>query len=324
MIEGLVSTVIPVHNRPAMLREAVASVLAQTYRPVEIIIVDDGSTDSTAAVADELAGTHQEISHVLHQPNGGPGAAREAGRRVARGEFIQYLDSDDLLLPRKFELQVAALRSHPTAQVAYGRTSYRGAGGETINCIWKPLLSGARRMFPLFLVSRAWETATPLYRSDLLDRTGPWLSTYLEEDWEYDCRVAAEQPDLVFIDEIVAEHRAGASGRLSQSQGAGLDRRRISDRAIAHTRVFDHAIRGGVAIASPQMQHYARELFLLARQCGAAGLTAESKRLFELARRASGESRAAGYDFRLYKLLSSMIGWRAAGKLACLSDGLRR
>jgi len=106
MHPGLVTTIIPVYNRAAMLREAVASVLAQTYRPVEVIVVDDGSTDETAGVADELAG--DEV-RVIHQPNGGPGTAREAGRRAARGEFIQHLDSDDLLLPHKFALQVAGL-----------------------------------------------------------------------------------------------------------------------------------------------------------------------------------------------------------------------
>src|SRR4029079_14626008 len=107
MIEGLVSTVIPVHNRPHLLREAVASVLAQTYRPIEIIIVDDGSTDDTTSVADSLATERSGEIMVIHQGNTGPGLAREAGRQAARGEFIQYLDSDDILLPRKFELQVS-------------------------------------------------------------------------------------------------------------------------------------------------------------------------------------------------------------------------
>src|SRR5947207_15526114 len=99
MIDSLVTTIIPVHNRPRLLGEAVASVLAQTYRPIEIIIVDDGSTDDTPAVVDAMAARHPSVVRAIHQPNAGPGAAREAGRRMARGEFIQYLDSDDGLLP---------------------------------------------------------------------------------------------------------------------------------------------------------------------------------------------------------------------------------
>src|SRR5438477_12648790 len=118
----LVTTIIPVHNRSVMLGEAVASVVAQTYRPIEIIIVDDGSTDETARVADELA---NDFTQVIHQANAGPGAAREAGRLVERGEFVQHLDSDDLLLPRKFELQVAGLRANPDCGASYGWTRLR-------------------------------------------------------------------------------------------------------------------------------------------------------------------------------------------------------
>src|SRR5262245_61954525 len=98
MIEDLVSTIIPVYNRAGMLREAVESVLAQTYRPIEIIVVDDESTDDTRCVAEALASTNSKEVRVIHQSNSGPGLAREAGRQASRGEFIQYLDSDDLLL----------------------------------------------------------------------------------------------------------------------------------------------------------------------------------------------------------------------------------
>ena len=123
LVEGLVSTIIPVHNRPSLLREAVASVLAQTYRPLEIIIVDDGSTDDTGGEAEALAEAHPEV-HAIHRENGGPGAARETGRLAAQGEFIQYLDSDDLLLPTKFELQVASLRQCGDCAVSYGKTRF--------------------------------------------------------------------------------------------------------------------------------------------------------------------------------------------------------
>src|SRR5262245_59990256 len=104
VIEGLVSTIIPVHNWSGLLREAITSVLAQSYRPVEIVLVNDGSTDETPAVMDAIAAAHSAEVRVVHQSNSGPGLAREAGRRTARGEFIQYLDSDDLLLPDKFQL----------------------------------------------------------------------------------------------------------------------------------------------------------------------------------------------------------------------------
>jgi hypothetical protein len=72
------------------------------------------------------------------------------------------------------------------------------------------------------------------------------------------------------------------------------------------------------------MRMYARELFLLSRQCGAAGLAMESRDLFHLAREASGSERGRGLDFRLYRLAATVVGWRAAGTVACQADRLRR
>ncbi len=86
-VPNLVSTIIPVYNRPTMLHNAVACLLAQTYRPIEIVIVDDGSTDSTPEVCQELAAAHPGLVLAVRQANAGPGAAREQGRGVARGEF---------------------------------------------------------------------------------------------------------------------------------------------------------------------------------------------------------------------------------------------
>ena len=115
-IPGLVSVIIPVHNRPGVLQEAVRSALEQTYRPLEIVIVDDGSSDSTGLVADDLASAHPGVIQVIHQENGGPGVARQRGLEQSRGEYIQFLDSDDLLLPGKFAAQVSALEGQPECE----------------------------------------------------------------------------------------------------------------------------------------------------------------------------------------------------------------
>ena len=116
---ALVTTVIAVYNRPQLIVAAVTSVLAQSYRPIEVIVVDDGSTDGTGAVCDSLAAAHPAIVQVLHRPNGGLGSALNAGLGTARGEFIQFLDSDDLIMPEKFAMQVAALRDHPECGLSY-------------------------------------------------------------------------------------------------------------------------------------------------------------------------------------------------------------
>jgi glycosyltransferase involved in cell wall biosynthesis len=319
MEPGLVSIIVPVFNRAALLREAVASALGQTYRPIEVIIVDDASTDDTPRAIDELVARHPEIRPTRRE-NGGPGQARESGRQLARGEFIQYLDSDDLLLPRKLELQVAALRAQPECGVAYGITRYRDAAGSEIACTWKAANQVQSTMFPSFLLARWWETVTPLYRRAVCDAAGPWSTLRLEEDWEYDCRVAALGTRLAYVAEVVGEHRHHLQGRLSQ--GAALDPERLRQRAGAHALIYAHARRGGIGDDAPEMQHFARELFHLARQCGAAGLAAESRNLFELARQASG---AAGnrMQFRTYRALARLVGWSGAGKLASMADRLR-
>lgn len=315
-VAGLVSVVVPVHERPELLLEAVHSALAQSHRPLEVLVVDDGSRDATGRVADELARAHPEVE-ALHQDNGGPGSAREAGRLRARGEFIQYLDSDDLLLPGKLAAQVDGLRARPECGVAYGFTQYRLADGSLRHDRWKPTGHVAERLFPSFLRERWWETATPLYRASVCDAVGPWTRLRLEEDWEYDCRVAALRTRLHFVERFVAEHRHHARGRLS---GGAHEPWRLRDRARAHGLILAHARRAGVDPHGPQMRHFARALFLLARQCGAHGLSAEARHLCTLARGASVERR---FDLAAYRTLAAVVGWRAAGRLAQTLDGLR-
>jgi glycosyltransferase involved in cell wall biosynthesis len=111
----LVSVVIPACNAAPWIRRAVDSVLAQTYRPIELIVVDDGSTDATVQQLDACRG----LALVLQKPNGGQSSARNAGIRAARGEWIALLDADDEWLPNKVELQLAALRNSPECQWVY-------------------------------------------------------------------------------------------------------------------------------------------------------------------------------------------------------------
>ena len=112
----LVSVVIPVFNGEAFLREAVESVLAQEYSPIEIIIVDDGSTDGTATVARSLS----DAVRYLHQTNKGPAAARNRGIEHAQGSLIAFADADDLWPEAKLEQQLPYLND-PTIDIVMGR-----------------------------------------------------------------------------------------------------------------------------------------------------------------------------------------------------------
>lgn len=316
MIQVLVSVIVPVKNRPALLREAAASVFAQTWSEWELLIVDDRSTDETPAVARELAAADPGRVKVLEGPGKGPGLARETGRQAARGEFLQYLDSDDLLLPRKLESQVDALRGNPRAGIAYGPVTVLAPDGTPVEK-W-PQLSDRplERMFPEFLRHRFWHTGAALLRREASDRAGPWPDLSLFEDWEYDCRLAAlePEPELVFVPDTGVVIRASAPNRIGY--GPGLEPWRLRERARAHELILGHAQRAGVGVETPEMAHFARALFLLARQCGEAGLRPECLRLLRLAREASAPARARGWDYRLYRALVALVGVRAGSRLA--------
>lgn len=141
MPNALPSVIMPVYNGAEFLTEAVASIAAQAYQPLEIIVVDDGSTDETAAVAQRLGG---EIRY-LYQPNQGPAAARNAGLAVAQGELIAFLDVDDLWPADKLVQQMACLHANAETQVVWGQTLLRPYGGDApefppIPPNWMPML----------------------------------------------------------------------------------------------------------------------------------------------------------------------------------------
>lgn len=316
----LVSTIIPVHNRAEMLREAVQSMLDQTYRPIEVVIVDDGSTDDTPQVAEALAAQHPEVVRVLRQPNAGPGPARQAGLAASRGEYIQFLDSDDLLLPHKFALQVAGLREHPDAGISYGLTLLRNeVTGEEVPTHGTEHERVA--MLPAIVQGRLWATLTPLYRRAVCAAIGPWASLRVLEDWDYDWRAALLGVKLHYHPEplaVVRHHGRDHAGLAWLGRGEAA-----RDRVLALERMLQYAEQAGAPTQSAEMQQFARNLFLVARQYGSTGLAEQSRHLFALARRASGEVRGRGLDFRLYGIAASVLGWTPVGRMSCWLDRVR-
>ncbi|MCB9828355.1 MAG: glycosyltransferase family 2 protein [Planctomycetes bacterium] len=315
----LVSTVIPVRNRPQLVVEAVASVLGQTHRPIEVVVVDDGSTDATPQALQDLHARYPDIVRVLrHATSRGPGAGRETGMRAAAGQYVQFLDSDDLLDPTKFERQVAALEGNPEWGLVIGDVEIRTVGRlEPSSTIRKaPQLATG---FPALLVARPWDTFAPLYRASVLERAGSWLPLFNEEDWEYDGRIAALGVGMGRVDGVVGTMRRRASDHLS---GVGRRiRRSLAARAIARPLLLQHALQAGVPRDSAEFQHAVRFLFLLARQCGAAGLPLASKRLFQHV--AAWGLPPGRRDVTWYGRLGSLLGWRTLGVLSASVDRVR-
>jgi glycosyltransferase involved in cell wall biosynthesis len=169
---GMVSVIVPTYNRRALLLEALQSVADQSYRPIECIVVDDGSTDGTAeAVKKWLAGgsTGGIEFRYLFQANSGAPAARNTGTRESKGEFIQYLDSDDLLYPDKLTQQVRHLQVDPSLDGIFGD--------------WDMGLPGRLEfvraqidddLVTQFLGRRCIHTLSFLFRRSIVQRVGPW------------------------------------------------------------------------------------------------------------------------------------------------------
>ena len=118
MISNLVTVIIPVYNGEHYLGEAIKSVIAQTYRSIEIIVVDDGSTDASARLAQQFPVRY------YFQPHSGSGAARNYGVEQARGEFLAFLDADDLWMPEKLTRQISAFTAQPELEAVFGQVEH--------------------------------------------------------------------------------------------------------------------------------------------------------------------------------------------------------
>ncbi len=187
-----VSVVIPAYNAADSIGGALASVFAQTFKEVEVIVVDDGSTDGTAAVVEAMGGRVT----LIRQVNGGPGAARNTGIRASRGPLIAFLDADDCWLPHKIEAQVAYFRVHPQTGLLHAATTGRAedaAGPRVFDTHPRP----PRHVFcDLFHTDYDIATLTVMVRRDVLDTVGLFdeRREVHVEDWDLWLRIAARFP----------------------------------------------------------------------------------------------------------------------------------
>lgn len=174
MVEGLVTVVIPAYNRSALIGRAVASCMAQTYAHLEVVVVDDGSSDDTPAVLAALEAKYgNERLRTVRQENRGSASARNRGMDMARGEFLQFLDSDDVLSPEKFAIQVGALRSDPEAEVAVCdyECVYDGEWDKPFEQVWND--GDIHRKLSAFWEGIVW-ISTPLIRRSRIPSALRW------------------------------------------------------------------------------------------------------------------------------------------------------
>jgi glycosyltransferase involved in cell wall biosynthesis len=268
-----VSVVIPTHNRAAMVAEAFRSVVAQTFRDVEIIVVDDGSTDDTERAL--AAAGFDARSRYLRQEHAGVAAARNRGVAASSGEWIAFLDSDDLWLPEKLARQAAFVAAHP-AVAACQTDEIWIRDGVRVNPHRRHLKPSGDiflRSLELCLVS----PSAVLVRRTTFERAGGFDEGLAAcEDYDLWLRIAVDTP-VHLVREPLVVRRAGHADQLSRRYW-GMDRFRVA------------ALSRLVMTAPLDPERRVAALGVLARKCGilAAGArrrgrVAEAERYVALA-----------------------------------------
>lgn len=212
-----VSVIIPVRNRAQLVAEAVKSVFVQdTEAAIEVIVVDDGSTDGSGEVA---AAIDRRVRVFRHEKSRGPGAARNTGIRESRGEFIAFLDSDDLYMPNRISSALRYLCEHPEVILTFGAT--RNDEGE--DCF---MLSSARQapvywktpLREMLICGNPLLTLTVTVRAAVLKQCGSFDETlYCSQDYDLWLRLA-DFGAFVHLDQVVGIRRMTARNQMSHRE----------------------------------------------------------------------------------------------------------
>lgn len=203
MTEGLVSIIIPFYNQAEYIADVLESVCEQTYEDIEVIVVDDGSTADSAAIANRLLQQRtSRIKHggqLIHQDNGGLSSARNTGIRHSRGEYIICLDADDRIAQTYLARCVSHLKSHPETKVVLTRCRFFGTSDAELPMSYDP-------------ESFRWGnsiTSASMYRRTTYD-SSPGYDEALRfghEDWDFYLSIIHSKSDVHIVDEPLFFYR---------------------------------------------------------------------------------------------------------------------
>lgn len=315
-MDPLVSVIIPCYNAESWLEETIASVRAQTWRRYEIVLIDDGSKDGTGALADRLAGADM---HVVHQENLGVCAALNRGLEAAQGDFIQYLDADDLIAPDKIAIQLERFRGLPPAWIAscaWARFegNFKGAVFEE-EAVWRDLppvdwliasWSGGGMMH-----GAAWLCPRPV-----VNAAGPWnVALTLINDLDYFTRLLLASDGVAFCPSARTYYRSNIAGSMSRmtSRKAWESAFRATELSVNSilAREDSPRVRRACAINYQRLVHSAFP--------SAPDLVREGERRI----RELGGCHLQPGGGRIVRGLASVLGWKAARRVQILGRRLK-
>jgi glycosyltransferase involved in cell wall biosynthesis len=229
MSSPLVSVVIPSHNRADYVIEAVESALGQTYPHVEVIVVDDGSTDETRTLLEPYG---DRITYI-YQTNAGVSAARNAGIRRSNGEWVAFLDSDDVWLPEKLKAQVDCALAHPHADLVHTDAFYCRATSDqrTIRPTANPPMEGD--CYTRLFAGNRLITSSVMARRSALDQDQPF-DTELRGTEDYLCwfRIARRRP-FAFVQQPLVLYRLHDSNTINNKSKMDRNVLLALDKALA-------------------------------------------------------------------------------------------
>ena len=218
----LVSIIMPAYNAAATIRESIESVVNQTYKDWELIVVVDGATDATRDIANEYAKFDSRIKILNLCESTGPSNARNIGASEANGTWLAFLDSDDLWLPRKLEEQVAYHTAHRSCSVSH-TDFWIVANGKILRRPWGKLLSPYKHRRGKLLPHLYWKnvigTLTVMVKREVFQRAGGFdVSLWGTEDHDLWIRLAEDENEFGFISDRLALYRLTLNG-VSSAMG---------------------------------------------------------------------------------------------------------
>ena len=314
----LVTAIVPAFNAARWIDTALRSLLAQSWPRVEVVVVDDGSRDGTIDVARRF---ESERVRVVAQPNAGASAARNRGLALAQGDYIQYLDADDCLHPRKIERQIERLGAESPGHVASAAWARFAGDPSTAQPTPEPVWAD---LDPVAWLVTAWlgggmmPNSAWLVPREVSEKTGHWdESITLNDDGEYFTRVVLASSGVTFCGDAVTYYRSGIPGSLS------------GRRAPAAIEGYFRSLVDGIELLR------AREDSPRVRSAGAAQLQRFVYTVYPdampLVRRAESLIAALGGSplpppdgGPAFRAVRRLLGWRAARRLQMAARTLSR
>ena len=305
----LVSVCMPCHNAEKYVGEAIESVLNQTYQNIELIVVNDGSTDRSGEVLQQYVGKGVKV---IPEKCGSASKARNRAFREAQGEYIKFLDADDLISPEMIERQVARLngRQDAVAMSEWGRfyNDHIQTFQPNPQSVWRNMRGVDWLLEATKPVTGMMQAGMFLMPRSLADKAGPWNENLtLIDDFEYFCRLFCEAEEIVFVPGTTLFYRSGIRGSLSAHNSRKARESECESVLLGTRRILNKRSDPEAKLVCANIcQHLVYSLYPEHRDL--------QKRLVQRLTECGG-AKIGPSGGRYFHLLRTLVGWKLARRL---------